>query len=123
MSISSAIEPIAAQAAVVNVVTGTQQPAAGATAGPQRAPAAAVPSRPADSAVRAAAAELDAFMRDSGRSIVFEVDQATGETVVSVRDASTGQSIRQIPSEEALRIARDLRQSRTLASLLLDAKA
>jgi flagellar protein FlaG len=38
----------------------------------------------------------------------FSIDETTEKTVVRVTDASTGELIRQLPSEEALAIARSL---------------
>jgi flagellar protein FlaG len=58
--------------------------------------------------VQVAADLIDRFLRDAGRALSFSVDEVTGRTVVSVRDPATGQLIRQVPSEEALRIAANL---------------
>jgi flagellar protein FlaG len=41
-------------------------------------------------------------------SLRFHIDEETGKTIVSVVDPSTGQVVRQIPSEEALALARHL---------------
>ncbi|MCP5472196.1 MAG: flagellar protein FlaG [Sinobacteraceae bacterium] len=60
------------------------------------------------SAVEDAAAKLEEIARSIGRQLQFRVDQDSGRVVVSVRDTSTGELIRQIPSETALRIAEDL---------------
>jgi flagellar protein FlaG len=38
----------------------------------------------------------------------FSVDDESGETVVRITDAKTGDLVRQIPSEEAIAIAKDL---------------
>jgi flagellar protein FlaG len=43
-----------------------------------------------------------------GRNLHFSVDRDTGITVVQIRDRKTNEMIRQIPSEEALRLARSL---------------
>ena len=88
-----------------------------------RPAAPATATAPSADAVKAAAAAIDAFVRNSGRDIVFQVDKGTGQTVVSVRDAATGQTIRQIPSEEVLRIAQDLQQKQSPDGLLADTKA
>jgi flagellar protein FlaG len=69
--------------------------------------------------VHAAAELIDRFLRSAGRELSFSVDQVTGRTVVSIRDPATGSLIRQLPSEEALRIARNLdRAGPVLASEL-----
>jgi flagellar protein FlaG len=61
---------------------------------------------PAD--LHLAAAELEQFVREAGRNLSFVVDEVTGQLVISVRESDSGQLVRQIPSEEALRIARNL---------------
>lgn len=43
----------------------------------------------------------------------FRVDESLGRVIVSVVDAKSGEVIRQMPSEEALRIARHLAEDRT----------
>lgn len=56
-------------------------------------------------AVKAAAEQIEKWMKSSGRSLEFRVDSSSGHTVVSVRNPQTGELIRQIPSEETLRLA------------------
>lgn len=58
-----------------------------------------------EEAAAAAARQIDSYLRSTGRSVQFSIDSESGRTVVSVRNATTGDVIRQIPSEEALRIA------------------
>ena len=64
-----------------------------------------------DNAVKAAAQQIDSYLKSTGRNLDFRVDQDTGRTVVTVRDSNTGDVIRQIPSEEALKLARSLGES------------
>jgi flagellar protein FlaG len=73
-------------------------------------PAAQAPAAAPASAreLEAATEQIERFVRSSGRSLQFRVDDDSGRVVVSVRDADTGDLIRQIPSEAALRIARAL---------------
>ena len=52
--------------------------------------------------------------------LVFSIDDATEKLIVRVTDASTGELIRQLPSEEALAIARSLDR---LQGLLLKQEA
>jgi flagellar protein FlaG len=59
-------------------------------------------------AVRVAAAQIDSYLKRTGRELEFRVDDETGTTVVTVRDKATGDVIRQIPSEDVLRLARQL---------------
>lgn len=72
-------------------------------------PAVRVPeTRTFREATAAAAAQIETYLRSIGRQVQFSIDTASGRTVVSVRDANTGDVIRQIPSEEALRLAHAL---------------
>jgi len=65
-------------------------------------------SAAARSAMEAAARQLQAHMASVNSALEFRVDNGTGSTVITVRDKDTGEVIRQIPSEEALRIAENL---------------
>lgn len=58
---------------------------------------------PAD--IEAVAKQLESFLKRVSRSLEFHVDDASGRMVCSVRDAATGDLIRQIPNEEVLRMA------------------
>jgi flagellar protein FlaG len=83
-------------------------------------PAAAMPRRD----LEAATAQIERYMRSSGRDLQFRVDDDSGRVVVSVRDSGTGELIRQIPSEAALRIAKSLEQgAAAVDSLLIEDKA
>ena len=56
----------------------------------------------------AIAKQLQEFLQNSQRELQFSVDADTNTRVVTVRDSNTGDIIRQIPSEEALRIIKNL---------------
>lgn len=56
----------------------------------------------------AALDDLAARAAESGASLDFRIDEDSGRVVVSVVDRSDGTVLRQMPSEEALRIARSL---------------
>jgi flagellar protein FlaG len=60
----------------------------------------------ANAAVRAAAQQIDSYLKSIGREVEFRVDDETGTTVVTVRETATGDVIRQIPNEEVLQLAR-----------------
>lgn len=62
----------------------------------------------ANDAVRAAARQIDSYLKSVGREVEFRVDEDTGMTVVTVRETATGDVIRQIPNEEVLQLARRL---------------
>ncbi|HVY80050.1 MAG TPA: flagellar protein FlaG [Steroidobacteraceae bacterium] len=58
--------------------------------------------------MQAVAQQIDSYLKTTGRQLEFSVDDASGRTVITVRNPDTGETIRQIPSEEALRLARAL---------------
>jgi flagellar protein FlaG len=62
-----------------------------------------------NAAVKAAAAQIDSYLKSVGREVQFRVDDDTGMTVVTVRATATGDVIRQIPNEEVLQLARSLK--------------
>ena len=59
------------------------------------------------------AQQMESFLKRVSRSLEFHVDEASGRMVCSVRDAETGDLIRQIPNEEVLRLA-ELAQDETI---------
>ncbi|AUF95589.1 flagellar biosynthesis protein FlaG [Pseudomonas sp. 02C 26] len=70
--------------------------------------------------VRSAVAEIEKFLSNGRRNLEFSTDEESGKVVVKVIASETGELIRQLPSEEALRIANSLSDAN---SLLFDAKA
>ncbi len=62
-------------------------------------------ARPKPADIEAVARQLETFLKRVNRSLEFHVDEASGRMVCSVRDAQTGELIRQIPNEEVLRMA------------------
>ncbi|EJN35003.1 flagellar protein FlaG [Pseudomonas sp. GM84] len=69
--------------------------------------------------VKSAVSEIEKFLSSSRRNLEFTTDEESGKVVVKVIASETGELIRQLPSEEALRIARSLSD---VNSLLFDAK-
>jgi len=69
---------------------------------------ASLPAEPSAEAVKQAARQLEAFMQSMNRYLEFRVDEDSGRTVVTVKDKTTGETIRQIPSEEIMRLAQNL---------------
>jgi flagellar protein FlaG len=59
-----------------------------------------------------AVAELNRYVAGSRTDLRFAIDQEADEVVVSIVDSETGQVLRQIPSVEAMRIARYLEHDR-----------
>jgi flagellar protein FlaG len=99
------------KAAVANAVT-TPAPEA-----PRQQPAARAVTIPK---IESVTRQIDSFLRSINKSLQFRVDQATGEMIVTIRDDETGEVIRQVPGEDALRIAQRIEDQ---LSALLDEKA
>lgn len=77
--------------------------------------------KPADrQSLEKAVSDMQDFVQSVRRDINFQLDDGTGQVVVRVTEAATGDVIRQIPSEEALRLAENLSEIR---SLLFEAEA
>ncbi len=70
--------------------------------------------------VKQAVSEIEKFLSSTRRNLEFSTDEESGKIVVKVIASETGELIRQLPSEEALRIAHSLSD---VNSLLFDAKA
>lgn len=64
--------------------------------------------------------ELNDAMEQVGTSLTFSVDKDTGRTVVKVVDRKTGEIVRQIPSEEMVRLSQRIAQ---LMGVLFDDEA
>ena len=59
-----------------------------------------------DEAVR----HLDDYVQNHERDLRFNVDDATGRTIIKVIDPETDEVIRQIPQEEVMELARFLKE-------------
>ncbi len=53
--------------------------------------------------------QLNAYVENAQRNLRFSIDQASGKPVVAVVESSSGEVIRQIPGDVALRMARNLK--------------
>ena len=71
-----------------------------------------VPVAPSQGELRermaAVAQQLRDYLRSNGRDLEFRVDADTHAMVITVREAASGEVIRQIPNEEALQMRRHL---------------
>ena len=56
-------------------------------------------------AVEAAVAKIASYAESLGRDLNISVDERSGDFVVKVQNASTDELVRQIPSEEVLKIS------------------
>lgn len=61
-----------------------------------------------------AVASLQNFAQSVRRNLDFHIDDSTGRVVVQVIASDSGEVIRQIPSEEALQLAANLNDMRSL---------
>ena len=61
--------------------------------------------------VEAAARQIESYLKSVGRSLEFRVDAETRRTVVTIRDTTSGEVIRQIPGDEMLSLARHLQRN------------
>ncbi len=77
-------------------------------------------SQPTREVVAKAAADIQQFVQSMGRNLSFSVDEVSGYHVVRVVNPSTGELVRQLPSEELLKIARDFER---LNNVLVSQKA
>ncbi|MGH8439529.1 MAG: flagellar protein FlaG [Pseudomonas sp.] len=69
--------------------------------------------------VKTAVKDIEKFLASNRRNLEFSTDEESGRIVVKVIASETGELVRQIPSEEVLRIAHSLSD---VNSLLFDAK-
>ncbi len=85
---------------------------AGGTAAPVAAEAAAVPADAVEEATPAQVAqavrEVNASLESRSVGLQFEMDEDTDRIIVKVVDRESGEVIRQIPTEEVVRIAKVL---------------
>ena len=70
--------------------------------------------------VEAAVKAVKEFIQPMASNLAFETDDDSGRTVIKITEASSGELIRQIPSEEMLEIAKALDR---LQGLLVKQKA
>lgn len=65
-------------------------------------------------ALDTAITDIQDFVQSTSRNIDFQIDDSSGRVVINVTERSSGDVIRQIPSEEALRLAENLSQIRSV---------
>lgn len=94
-------------------------PTRGAETAVNERDSAAAPTTPSPHDLSKQMEKLTRALQASQSSLSFSVDENTGKTIVRVV-SSTGELVRQIPSEEALAIAASLAPDDSLKSLGLD---
>ena len=74
--------------------------------------------------LKQAVSQLNDFVQSVQRNLQFSIDKESGTMVVKVIDAKSEKVIRQIPSEETLRLARSLaEQSNDVAFNIFNSRA
>lgn len=64
--------------------------------------------------IEEAVTSIQNFVQTIRRDLNFSLDDSSGRVVVKVTDSASGEVIRQLPSEEALRLAESLEEVRSL---------
>lgn len=102
-------------------------PAVHAQGQPASTPQDSAPTQAADkvkepgrSELEKAVSDIQAFVSSTQRQLNFSIDDSTGVVVVKVIATETGEVVRQLPSEAALKLAQSLSDA---GSLLFDGKA
>lgn len=75
---------------------------------------------PDSSKLKTAVQEIEKFVQSVKRNLEFSIDETSGKVVVKVIASETGEVVRQIPSEEVLKLADNLSNA---SSVLFNAKA
>lgn len=96
----------------------TEQVSAGPTQGRVDAPQAQLKSEEVAQADKQTLEEAMTSIQETTqamqRNLNFSIDDSTGRMVVKVTDSASGEVIRQMPTEEALRLAESLDEMRSL---------
>jgi len=108
------LNPIAHAPLAARQSAPASQPPADNVAGATGATGAAEPPNVAPERIDEAVASINRSMNTLARGLEFSVDTDSRRTVVKVVDQQTKELIRQIPSEEALEIARALERAQGL---------
>ena len=75
---------------------------------------------PTQEVIAKAAQQIQSFVQSMGRNLNFSIDNTTGYHVVTVVNPETNEVVRQLPSEELLKIAQNMAQ---LKNALVSQKA
>lgn len=68
--------------------------------------------------LKAAVQQIDSYVRNLGRSLAISVDEASGSYVVQVQNMETQEVVRQIPSDEVLRISQAIEERNSALKLM-----
>lgn len=104
LNIRSVAGPAATAGRPESQATGKALPR-GLPGGGEKLPEEAAPA-PTPERVQQAVQQIQSYLNDSQRQLQFQVDDASGRTIVRVVNPETNEVIRQIPGEEMLKLAR-----------------
>ncbi len=65
--------------------------------------------------VEKAVTKLNDFVQNVQRNLQFNLDDASGKTIITVVDKQTSEVVRQIPDDVAIKLAQDLQQSEPIS--------
>jgi flagellar protein FlaG len=85
--------------------------AARTNAAPAKAAEQAEPKQQEKAPLEAVVSKLNDLVHELHRELQFSVDDKSGETVIKVIDSETDEVVRQIPSEEVVRLRERLREA------------
>lgn len=116
---STARAGVSVEAGSVGRAAGRQMDVASATSSiiKDQAASRSITDQPVEAdreAIEAAVSDMQNFVQSVQRDINFNVDDSSGRVVINVTEATSGEIIRQIPSEEALRLSESLSEIRSL---------
>ncbi|WP_313548572.1 flagellar protein FlaG [Pseudomonas sp.] len=74
--------------------------------------------QPGITEVKQAVEDIQAFIDSVERNLKFSIDEGSGRVVVKVIAKASGELIRQMPTEEALELARSLKKRDDYSALL-----
>lgn len=116
IGISKPMTPVTGQASgAERLYTETQKAVVSRSVDAQQQDAARnVGVEPSRQQVEAAVASIQDAVQSVRRNVNFSLEDGSGRIVVKVTDATSGDTIRQMPSEEALRLAENLEEVRSL---------
>lgn len=106
------INPSTARAPAPSVAPPVARPAEVTTAVPTPAPKQVAETKPNAKEVRRSLEEASALlnkqMNDKNRDLSFSVDDVANKVVLTVKNSESGEVIRQIPNEVAIRVAHNM---------------
>ena len=78
-----------------------------------------VEAKPEKEELQEAVAQLNQHIQQIQRDLLFSVDDSSGRTIVQVVNSETDEVVRQIPSEDVLRILRNIQEQMDSSSGLI----